>query len=97
MFTLSSFYIFGASALIIFGDVRLERFASFFFAKTSLNVLRFLYLWVAYFSGDTRKEELAKLVYLQHEQASKSLIINLLTQHSLQNHLACGRWKTVHA
>jgi hypothetical protein len=27
-------------------------------------------------SGDTRKEELAKLVYLQREQASKSLIIS---------------------
>jgi hypothetical protein len=47
-----------------------------FFSKTLRFILRFLYLWVAYFSGDTRKEELAKLVYLQREQASKSLIIN---------------------
>ena len=57
-------------------DVKLERFAQFFFAKTSLIILRFLYLWVAYLSGDTRNEELAKLVYLQREQASKILIIN---------------------
>jgi len=47
-----------------------------FFSKTLRFILRFLYLWVAYFSGDTRNEELAKLVYLQREQASKSLIIN---------------------
>jgi hypothetical protein len=39
-------------------------------------LLRFLYIWVDYFSGDTRNEEIAKLIYLQREQASKSLIIN---------------------
>jgi len=93
VFTLDSFYILGLLLAELPSTRNWKNNLQFFFSKTLRFILRFLYLWVAYFSGDTRNEELAKLVYLQREQAIKSLIINYLTQHSVNNHLAGERWK----
>ncbi|WP_188771262.1 hypothetical protein [Emticicia aquatilis] len=73
--TLENFAIFWFFVLIVTFDTKLAWFTKAFFSKALRFIVRFLYPWVAYFSGETRNEELAKLAFLQSEQASKGLII----------------------